>query len=670
LQEAPANKHESDRLLGFDVTAVNDAPVGEVTVSDTAAPGQTLTADNTLSDAEGLGDIGYQWESSTNSFDWIAIDGANSNTFTLTDAQKGQYIRVAASYIDGQGMLEIEYSGSVSLINNAPKFLGTSGVPGSLVVDVSSEQNLSGDIGDWGYSITVQADGKYVVAGTSVVEGYTDFTLLRFNPDGTLDTSFGEDGKVITPVGAYVDDAYAVKVMADGRIVVGGFSNSGLSSFAAARYLSDGSLDSSLSGDGKVSVKIGSYWDQAYAMDVQADGKIVLAGMVSGAPSSYSSFGLVRLNADGSLDGSFSGDGKIVATAGFEKEYLNAVSILPDGKILAVGYGSNDNNSNLHLVVLRYLADGGLDAGFDGDGIFIDPETWSQGMSVLSQPDGKILIFSVYGVRGSMLRLNEDGSFDSTFGLAGRMILPVAPTHYGQSIVLQPDGKILVAGGRLTDGQSDYDLALARLNADGTLDTGFGIDGVATTAVSPYADFGSSLQLLPDGKIVVVGAKFNDAALSDSDFVIARFNADGTLDMTFKGDNAIDDQMVEQGQPLAFIIPAELFVDPEGEALAYSVVQADGSPLPPWLTFDTATLTLTGTPESADLGVITLKIVATDPDGLSVSSNAFTVTAVSGAGEVNTEPTGSVTLFGQATQNQILTADHTLADIDGLGTVA
>ena len=644
------------------VANVNDAPTGSVIISGEAVLDQVLSVTNTLADADGLGAIAYQWKSSVDGTTWSAIDGAIGSDFTLTETQVGQQVRVAASYTDGHGTPESMLSGSmnvVSNINHAPVFLG--GASGGVV------STDLGSANDWAYGLTVQADGKYLVTGQSNVDGYSDFTLARYNSNGTLDSSFNGNGKVTTAIGPYTDDCYSVAVQADGKILAAGLSSqpSTYADFAVLRYNSSGSLDASFGANGKVTTDIGGYWDQAYSMAVQADGKIVLAGMSSGNSSSISDFALVRYNVDGSLDTSFDGDGKVISSAGYFQEQLESVTVQSDGKILAAGWGAGEESSNPDLVLLRYNSDGTLDSSFGGSGIVTaDFTAYDLGRSITVQSDGKVLVYGTSGNGSVLLRYNSDGSLDTGFGIDGKVENTITSSGAGNAISLQVDGKILLTG-TIYAGASAYDLALVRYNSDGSLDTGFGVGGKVTTAVSLAYDAGNSVTVEADGKIVVAGGRDNGDG-SGTDFVLVRYNPDGSLDTAFGSAGLIHDQTLNKGSAASFTIPANLFVDTDaGDTLTFAATKADGSALPVWLSFDPATRTFSGTPANGDVGSFSLKVTATDQAGESAVSNTFNVEVVF----VNSAPTGVVAIGGNAAQNQVLTVSNTLADVDGLGAI-
>jgi len=319
--------------------------------------------------------------------------------------------------------------------------------------------DFSGDY-DYGRSVTVQSDGKILVAGDT----NDNFGLVRYNTDGSLDNSFGNNGKVNTE---NFDDAMSVTVQSDGKILVAGVS---LDDFGLVRYNTDGSLDNSFDNDGKVNTNFSGYDDYANSVTIQSDGKILVAGLTFNSVSGYSNFGLVRYNTDGSLDNSFDNDGKVNTDfAGFP-DSGNSVTVQSDGKILVAGdtgLTTNDNGYDFGLV--RYNTDGSLDNSFDNDGKVTTDFSGYQdfGKSVTVQSDGKILVAGDIGNDSDysnfgLVRYNTDGSLDNSFGTGGKYSVDIGDIDFANSVTVQSDGKIVVAGS--TDNGNNNDFAVIRLN--------------------------------------------------------------------------------------------------------------------------------------------------------------------------------------------------------------
>ncbi|MCG3113844.1 MAG: CHRD domain-containing protein [Candidatus Manganitrophus sp. SB1] len=335
--------------------------------------------------------------------------------------------------------------------------------------------------------LAVQTDGKIIAVGQSNLSG-SHFTLVRYNPDGSPDTTFGtnNDGIVTTTIGAS-SIARNVALQTDGKIVVGGDS---ANQFALARYNSDGTRDSTFGNDGIVTTTIGS---SSFGLDlvIQADGKIILAGQTNPVGGGAVTFALARFNTNGSPDTTFDTDGIVTAPAG----EVRAVALQADGKIIVAGRSAN------HFTLVRYNANGTLDTTFDTDGIVttIIGTTNSIILDLIIQPNGKIVALGQSNSGGvttvALTRYNENGSLDNTFSTDGIVTTAIAVSTLSyQAVALQADGKILAGG----------NLSLARFNIDGTLDNTFDTDGIlAITIGTGILAFDMDLQA--DGKVIVGG---------------------------------------------------------------------------------------------------------------------------------------------------------------------
>ncbi|HYP00920.1 MAG TPA: delta-60 repeat domain-containing protein, partial [Pyrinomonadaceae bacterium] len=214
--------------------------------------------------------------------------------------------------------------------------------------------------------LALQPDGKLVAAGTS--RNFTTissvFAVARYNTDGSLDTSFDGDGRATIDIaGASFEEAYGVGVQADGRIVQVGLGNS---AFAVARYNTNGSPDTTFDMDGQVTTDFGGSFEQASAVAFQMDGRIVVAGELATSTAADDNFALARYNTDGSLDNTFDGDGKVITDFGLVDGARDVV-IQPDGRIVAAGRAGTIPTGTF-FAVARYNTTGALDTSFDTDG--------------------------------------------------------------------------------------------------------------------------------------------------------------------------------------------------------------------------------------------------------------------------------------------------------------
>lgn len=376
-------------------------------------------------------------------------------------------------------------------------------------------------------AIVIQPDGKIIAVGGAAVintpNTISRFGLARYNSDGSLDPTFGVGGKVTTDFFGIAADAYAAAIQPDGKIVVAGVTTVNNSSdFALARYNADGSLDASFGSGGKVTTDFLGNFEQAYAVAVQPDGKIVAAGFSVIETGRNWDFALARYNANGSLDTSFGSGGKVTTNfiSGInENSYDQAfgIALQANGKIVAAGRSSGGMGSSFALA--RYNSNGTLDTSFGSTGK-VTTNLGGGAYAVAIQVDGKIVAAGVASDSDfALARYNTDGSLDASFGSGGK----VTTDFFGgfdqaQAIAIQSDGKIIAAGVDVIGNSNDF--ALARYNSDGSLDSSFGNGGKMTTDFFGSNDAASGIALQPDGKIVVAGA----AKSTVFHFALARYN--------------------------------------------------------------------------------------------------------------------------------------------------
>ncbi len=389
------------------------------------------------------------------------------------------------------------------------------------------------------FAVAVQADGKIVVAGNFVRNLNADFALVRYNADGSLDTSFDGDGKVTTAVLIGNDYAYNVTVQADGKIVAIGFSYNGVNEdFAAVRYNSNGSLDTSFDGDGKVTTDFLGTTDQARAVAIQTDGKILVGG--NAANGTFNNIAIVRYNTDGSLDTAFDSDGKVLTDILIGHDNANSLAVQTDGKIVAAGQSSVGVGWQIGLV--RYNPNGSLDTSFDGDGKLTTVVLGNMDLanSVAIQTDGKIVVGGYSGgfVNGffisafAVVRYNPNGSLDTSFDGDGKATTVVlSGANVANALAIQTDGKIVAAGYSDNNVSFEKFFSVVRYNPNGSLDTSFDNDGKATNSVGSRVSSAKAVAIQADGKIVVAGNAYFQR--NDIDFAVARYNTDGSLDTSF-----------------------------------------------------------------------------------------------------------------------------------------
>lgn len=405
-------------------------------------------------------------------------------------------------------------AGASHLAANPGDLDTTFGTNGKVITDIAAAT-------DQVAAIALQADGKIVAAGVSS----SDFAVARYNPDGSLDPSFGTGGITTYDFDGFPDRARALAIQQDGKIVVVGESNvNALQDFGIVRFNSDGSLDGSFGAGGVVTTDFNQGNDYAFAVAIQADGKIVVGGDVSVGGLFY--FGIARYDTNGALDSSFGVGGKF---NNFANGSALAIAIQGDGKIVAAGTVIS-GGSNPDFGVARYNTNGTLDTTFNGTG---EATTDFNGISdavggLALQPDGKVIVAGSALVSGTydfaLIRYNSDGTLDTSFGSGGKVSTDFALlADYATSVAVQSNGAI-VAAGQATTSAAPEDTAVVRYNPDGSLDNGFGINGKVTIDFASSYDIANDVEIQPDGNIVIGGT----ATAPSYAFTLARLQGDAS----------------------------------------------------------------------------------------------------------------------------------------------
>lgn len=361
-----------------------------------------------------------------------------------------------------------------------------------------------------------------------------------FAQDGSLDPLFGTSGKVVTPIGGIADEGRCTAIQADGKILVAGYTNNGTDiDFAILRYNTDGSLDMSFDGDGIVTTDFGGYDNEIYAMAIQDDGKIVVAGATYNG--SNMDFALARYKTDGTPDSTFDADGKLKTDVSGSTDFAYGLIIQPDQKIIACGSSYNGTSDDFSMV--RYNSDGSPDASFDSDGIvMLDfANSMETAQAIALQADGKIVLAGWTGSYPTgdyaIARFETDGALDNTFDTDGKLVLDISSTNdEGKTVLIQDDGKIVIAGSSGLMFQPPF-LSVVRLNPSGTLDNTFNSTGKATFDLfTSTAESASSLAQQSDGKLVIGGTKSTGGS---GDFLLLRLLNNGSLDNSFDSDGYV-----------------------------------------------------------------------------------------------------------------------------------
>ncbi|MFZ2718612.1 MAG: delta-60 repeat domain-containing protein, partial [Candidatus Absconditicoccaceae bacterium] len=465
---------------------------------------------------------------STNYIVRLNSDGSRDSSFDIGDGFNIYgYVRSIAVQGDGKILIGGEFE-------------TYQGISANKIIRLNSDGSRDSSFGmgdgfDYTVStIAIQGDGKILVGGQfgkymGSGEGYCDnseytdkvscelnggrwdyfyyYSIIRLNNNGTVDSSF-----YLSNDGGFDNNVNVIKVQSDGKIIVGGSFNAyhGVSASSIIRLNSNGTNDSSFD--------MGSGFDnEVYDITIQNDSKIILAGSFG----TYNGIGvnrIVRLNSNGSRDSSFD------IGNGFNNS-ISVTTIQDDGKILAGGDFKSYNGESVNRII-RLNSDGSKDSSFNmGNGF--DAAVFD----ITIQNNSKILIggnFTNYkGIPArSIIRLNSDGSRDSSFdmgsGFAGNTM---QNSHYVNTIAIQDDGKILV-GGNFTKYQGVSASYIVRLNPDGSRDSSFNIGSGFGYGLEVF-----NITMLSGDKILVAGSFRTYQGITGNSLIL--LNSDGSRDYSF-----------------------------------------------------------------------------------------------------------------------------------------
>lgn len=382
-----------------------------------------------------------------------------------------------------------------------------------------------GNAGSQVEDLAVQADGKLIAAGLAFIDGVARFALVRYNLNGSLDTSFGGTGKITTLIGSE-SWAYAVVIQQDGKIIAGGYAKTNTIDFALARYNKDGSPDNSFGIAGIVTTDVGINTDGLLDDDkikdlaLHSDGKIVAVGETFNGTNF--DIGLVQYQSNGTLLN------RAILSAGSLNDFGNRVAIRPNGRILVTGC-TYTNLNTADVVLAQYLSNGLTpDPSFGNSGVVITAIGQGDdfGKGIALQTDGKVVLTgATWQTPGSydifVIRYALDGAPDTGFGDEGKIITDISGSFDDAiGISVQTDGKLIV-GGSAVSGQHD-DFFVARFTSSGIPDLTFGTSGIISTPVGSYSDIAYGMAV-SGNRIYLGGIANRTSAGTPGDFALASF---------------------------------------------------------------------------------------------------------------------------------------------------
>ena len=421
-------------------------------------------------------------------------------------------VGVASAHDSGFGLARYSPDGTLD------RTFGNQGV----VVIRSAERSFVAN------ALALEPDGKIIIAGmaTDAASGTLQLAITRYTTEGTPDRSFGVDGSVATPVGAGGAEANALALQSDGMILVTGtaFSHgSDVDQFFVGRYTNAGVLDPTFGTGGLTVTHVGAGASSAAALTVQSDGRIVVVGTAFSNGPTDDDFAVVRYTPTGQLDPEF-GSGGIVTTdfgttgPSASLDRATAVALQPGGKIITAGFTRGATQS---FAVARYNTNGSLDASFGTDGKVQISAMEPQVFSVMVQSTNDVVIAgSQTGADRTtspfaLVRLHADGTPDESFGAGGVVATNFQGSRSGaRAVVSQTDGKLISGGAKFGAPSAQGDpapnsgYALARYNADGSIDATFGSGGRTLTDLGDAGALPLSLAVQSDGKILAAGLVF------------------------------------------------------------------------------------------------------------------------------------------------------------------
>ena len=378
---------------------------------------------------------------------------------------------------------------------------------------------------DNAYGVVVQADSNIVIGGVSITQSATSFDIcaVRVHPDGSIDSTFGTNGYTIYDHAGGFDVAYDIDLQTDGKIIMTGAVSitAANTDMLVVRLNTDGSFDSTFAGNGKLIIPINTSEDYAREAAIQPDGKILIGGYTKTPGFTYNNAVMVRINTDGTLDTTFGTGGIALPNFSTQSETIDAITLTPTGDIRAVGYSWANNTAQ--GIAMGFFANGSVDSTFGTNGMRnMTGMSYARG---IVQRNNKYYVCGNGSVAGIITAMTEGGVNISTFGSGGNVVVNLFNSVAYNEITTQQDGKI-IAGGGTSIAMFQSDFLITRIDTAGVLDATFGVNGNVHLDLGIQTSeslYGLAIQY--DGKILGAGTSI---VTTNNDMAIVRLNASST----------------------------------------------------------------------------------------------------------------------------------------------
>ncbi|MBX7105605.1 MAG: hypothetical protein K1X57_16090 [Gemmataceae bacterium] len=649
----------------FDTDGLKTIAVG--TLSDVARAVTVDSADRiliagTISATSTTTDIGIVRLKSTGALDTaFSTDGKQTISFTGTDNGNAIALdatgRILVAGDTSASTITLTYDVAVARLTAAAGALDT-----TFNTDGKLTTELLGLTRAYGQASAIDSQGRIVVAGYAFNGTNDDVAVLRYTSAGMLDPTFGGDGIITFSFGSSDDCAYAVAIDASDRVIVAGQYDNGTTRDAAvARITATGVLDTTFSGDGKLTFAFGSTSDSANAIALDSFGKIVVAGTTGNFGSG--DMAIARITTVGALDTTFSGDGKLTIDFGTFHDVATGVAVDSLGRIVASGYQFT-NGVGYDFEIARIGSTGVLDTTFDSDGkqtVNFGTHDAIANALALDANDRPIMAGQT-GNDVGVVRLTTAGAFDISFDGDGLASFSFGPFSTEQALGVKVDssGRIVLAG------NTDFDSFVARFTGTGALDSSFDYDGKRTLVIGSAESTANALAVDKSNRVVVAGV--SQRFSGEGQVAVARFIGDAPASVA---QVKVNDGSAQRSRVTNLTVTFDQTVTlPPNPADAFQLKrQNDNSnvALDATLVGDSVTLTFTGGPvEFGSLadGRYTLIVLASkvnggtfDGDGDGIAGDDYVLASAASPNP----PTNIFRLFGDADGNGQVTSSDFLA---------